>query len=378
MAEPDPQHPSSNGRQSPARPTATSSARAITYSVVALLAAVAVRRTPPRPVPAPRPATVLVRQPVTAAAPAGRADAVGGAGPAPATTVSTGPTTDTVLVTGTVRTSLAAAFADAASDVPRGKRTELAYAVADIFEYRVDMSRDLQPGDRVRVLVERSRGALGGTTLGPVLAARLEVGGNPVSAIRYESRTAGGDYFDGEGRSLRAHFLRAPLAFRRISSAFGRRRHPILGVWRQHRGLDYAAAMGTPVRAIGDGVVIRAGRAGGYGNVLEIRLRNGYVTRYGHLRNFARGLRPGARVAVGQTVAFVGTTGLSTAPHLHFEMLLGGRNRDPRLALKALKGGEPLAGRERAAFETARARLFASLDPAATGAVASSSAIAED
>jgi murein DD-endopeptidase MepM/ murein hydrolase activator NlpD len=271
-------------------------------------------------------------------------------------------TTDTVVIAGTVRSTLAAALAAAPSEVPRAQRTELAYTVADIFEYRVDMSRDLQPGNEVRVLVERERGPRGLSRLGKVLAVKLELAGSSVAAVRYESSSASGEYFDDTGKSLKAHFLRAPVAFRRISSAFGRRLHPILGVWRQHQGLDYAAAQGTPVRAIGDGVVIKAGRSGGYGNVLEIRLRNGYVTRYGHLRNFASGLRPGTRVTVGQTVAYVGSTGLSTAPHLHFEMLLGGRNRDPRAALQALKGGEPIAGRERASFAAVRTRLLASLD----------------
>jgi murein DD-endopeptidase MepM/ murein hydrolase activator NlpD len=287
-------------------------------------------------------------------------------------------TTDTVVVSGTVRSTLAAAFADAPSDIPRAQRTELAYTVADIFEYRVDMSRDLQPGDRVRVLVERSRGPRGLTKVGRVLAAKLDVGDGSVAAVRYASQTASGDYFDDGGKSLKAHFLRAPLAFRRVSSGFGRRLHPILGVWRQHKGMDYAAASGTPVRAIGDGVVVKAGRGGGYGNVLEIRLRNGYVTRYGHLRNFAKGLRPGSRVAVGQTVAFVGTTGLSTAPHLHFEMLLNGQNRDPRVALRALKGGEPITGRERAAFESVRTRLLASLDPAPSTRALASNAVADE
>jgi murein DD-endopeptidase MepM/ murein hydrolase activator NlpD len=223
------------------------------------------------------------------------------------------------------------------------------------------MSRDLQPGDEVRVLVERLRGPRDLVKVGAVLAAKLDLSSHSVSAVRYTSRTASGEYFDQGGKSLKARFLRAPLAFRRVSSGFGRRLHPILGVWRQHRGMDYAAAQGTPVRAIGDGVVIKAGRSGGYGNVLEIRLRNGYVTRYGHLRNFAARIRPGTRVSVGQTVAFVGTTGLSTAPHLHFEMLVNGRNRDPRTALAALKGGEPIARGELASFETVSSRLFAAL-----------------
>jgi murein DD-endopeptidase MepM/ murein hydrolase activator NlpD len=168
-------------------------------------------------------------------------------------------------------------------------------------------------------------------------------------------------FYDQQGRSLRAAFLRAPLEFRRISSRFGLRRHPILGVLKAHKGTDYAANSGTPVRAIGDGVVTRAGWSGGYGNVLEIRHRNGYVTRYGHLRGFARGVRPGTRVSIAQTVAYVGTTGLSTAPHLHFEVLVGGVQRDPRVALSS-KTGFPIAAGERRSFDSMRSRLMAVLD----------------
>ena len=168
-------------------------------------------------------------------------------------------------------------------------------------------------------------------------------------------------YFDGDGRAMRAAFLRAPLAFRRISSVFGLRRHPILGTVRAHQGMDYAAARGTPVRALGDGVVIFAGWKGGYGRVLEIRHRNGFVTRYGHLNGFATGIRRGATVSISRTVAFVGTTGLSTAPHLHFEVLVNGKHRDPRVVLRNVTG-EPLAAAQRASFQDLKAQLFARLD----------------
>src|SRR5687768_17836517 len=131
------------------------------------------------------------------------------------------------------------------------------------------------------------------------------------------------------------------------------RRHPILGTMRRHQGIDYAASSGTPVRAIGDGVVLFAGRKGGYGNVLEIRHRNGFVSRYGHLRGFAKSVRRGSRVGIAQTIGFVGMTGLATAPHLHFEVLVGGVQRNPRVAL-AMKGGEPLPSSERASFAQAR------------------------
>jgi murein DD-endopeptidase MepM/ murein hydrolase activator NlpD len=271
-------------------------------------------------------------------------------------------TTDTVVVSGVIASTLYEAVDSAASDV-LGERAsaELTYTVADIFEYRVDMSRDLQAGDAFRVLAERETAPGGLVRLGKVLAVDFTLSGSQVRAVRFASRKVSGDYFDQDGKSMRAAFLRAPLAFRRISSVFGKRKHPILGVWKQHKGVDYAANSGTPVRAIGDGTVIHAGWRGGYGNTLEIRHRNGYVTRYGHLRGFAKGVRRGSRVTIAQTVAYVGSTGLSTAPHLHFEVLVGGTQRDPRTALRQ-KGGDPIPSSERAAFLATQAQLFASLD----------------
>jgi murein DD-endopeptidase MepM/ murein hydrolase activator NlpD len=165
---------------------------------------------------------------------------------------------------------------------------------------------------------------------------------------------------------MRAAFLRAPLEFRRISSVFGTREHPILGGFRRHTGIDYAAAQGTPVRAIGDGVVVREGWGNGYGNVIEIRHRNGYITRYGHLSSFAPGVRVGTRVSMGTTIARVGSTGLSTGPHLHFEVLVDGQQRDPRSALRA-SGGEPIPDAERAAFVQLRDRMLATLVSPVTG-----------
>lgn len=275
--------------------------------------------------------------------------------------------TDTVALSGTITSSLYGAL-DAAQvqgggpALSRGARHQLAWTLADIFEYRVDMSRDLQRGDAFRVLVERVVSPTGAVKLGKVLAAAFTLQGEDVEAVRYESRGSSATYFDGQGKSLRAAFLRAPVEFRRISSNFGFRLHPILGVWKQHKGTDYAAAQGTPVRAIGDGIVVFAGQKHGYGNVVDVRHRNGYVSRYGHLRGFARGLRTGAHVNVGQTIAYVGMTGLATAPHLHFEMLIGGVQRDSRVVLRQLKGGEPIPSNERGSFERARTQLLASID----------------
>ena len=273
-------------------------------------------------------------------------------------------TTDTVVVGGVIRSNLYQAMDSSASQYfPAHAKDELAWALADIYEYRVDMSRDLQEGDQFRALVERQVGPGGVTKVGKVLAANFSLSGTDVSAVLFDSKSARPQYYDANGRSLRAAFLRAPLEFRRISSTFGTRFHPILGRWKSHKGTDYAAAPGTPVRAIGDAVVVRAGWSGGYGNLLELRHPNGYVTRYGHLRAFAKGIRPGVRVNIAQTVAYVGTTGLSTGPHLHFEVLVGGVQRDSRVALRNVSS-EPIGKSERAAFESRRTQLLASLSGA--------------
>jgi murein DD-endopeptidase MepM/ murein hydrolase activator NlpD len=271
-------------------------------------------------------------------------------------------TVDTVVVEGEITSSLYEAMADAGSAFPDGVRAELAWSLADIYEYRVDMSRDLRVGDRFRVLAERAAGPAGAVRVGNILAARFVASGKEIEAVRYlkegEKRAR---YYDAEGRSLHTGFLRAPLAFRRISSVFGMRKHPIRGTWRAHKGTDYAASSGTPVRSVGDGVVIHSGWRGGYGNTIEVRHPNGFVTRYGHLRGFARGVRRGTRVSISQTVGYVGMTGLATGPHLHFEVLVNGVQRDPRKAL-ASRSAEPIPEGDRLAFEALRAQLVATMD----------------
>jgi murein DD-endopeptidase MepM/ murein hydrolase activator NlpD len=276
-------------------------------------------------------------------------------------------TTDTIVVGGTIASNLYDALNESAKgELPTGARQQLAWSLADVYEYRVDMSRDLQAGDEFRVLAERSVAPSGAVRIGRVIAATLKLSGSIFDAVRFASQSVSGQYFDQNGKSMRAAFLRAPLEFRRISSVFGGREHPILGGWRLHKGTDYAAAAGTPVRAIGDGVVIRAGWGSGYGNVLEIRHRNGFVTRYGHLSRYASGIRVGTRVEIGTTVAYVGSTGLATGPHLHFEVLVNGQQRDPRTALRQ-SGGDPVPEAERAAFSEVRDRLLASLETPVVG-----------
>ena len=279
-------------------------------------------------------------------------------------------TTDTIVVHGEIRSTLYDAFDVAASELPAPARAELAWDVADIFEYRLDMSRDLQPGDAFDVLVERQQGAQGAVRTARVLAAEYSSGASHVEAIRHEGSDGKGRYYDQQGKSLQAAFLRAPLSFRRISSVFGRRKHPILGTWRAHKGTDYAASSGTPVRSVGNGVVVFAGKSRGYGNTIDVRHPNGFVTRYGHLRGFARGIRRGSRVGIAETIGYVGMTGLATGPHLHFEVLVGGIQRNPRDAL-ASKSGEPLPERERVTFDRARATYLALIEQAPSRVTAS-------
>lgn len=271
-------------------------------------------------------------------------------------------TTDTIVVEGEIASTLYEAVADAGTMLPERTRAELAWSLADIYEYRLDMSRDLRVGDKFRILTERSVGPGGVTRVGNILAARFVASGREIEAVRYARE---GDkrarYYDAEGKSLHTGFLRAPLAFRRISSVFGMRKHPIRGTWRAHKGTDYAANSGTPVRSVGDGVVIHRGWRGGYGNTIEVRHPNGFVTRYGHLRGFARGIRVGGRVGISETVGYVGMTGLATGPHLHFEVLVNGVQRDPRKALAA-KSAEPIPAADRVAFEALRAQLVATMD----------------
>jgi murein DD-endopeptidase MepM/ murein hydrolase activator NlpD len=220
----------------------------------------------------------------------------------------------------------------------------------------VDFTRDIQPGDRFRVVFERRVSEEGEVRFGRVLASDLTMSGKSLTAFRFEAdgRPA---FYDADGSSLRRAFLRAPVQFRRISSRFARTRfHPVLGIHRRHEGTDYAAAPGTPVMAAGDGVVLRAGPAGGYGKLVEIRHRNGIVTRYGHLQGFGRGVQAGARVEQGRTIGFVGSTGLASGPHLHYEFRVNGIAKDSRRVEPGT--GAPIRGGLRPGFLRERDRLL--------------------
>ncbi|MEO8031047.1 MAG: peptidoglycan DD-metalloendopeptidase family protein [Gemmatimonadota bacterium] len=238
-----------------------------------------------------------------------------------------------------------------------GERARMGWDLADVFAWQVDFSRDIRPGDRFVVAFERLVSEEGDVRFGRILAAHLIVGGRALSAFRFDPDNGGrNSWFDGSGNSLHRAFLRAPLQFRRISSNFTTSRfHPVLGYARKHEGTDYAAAPGTPVMAAGDGRVERAGWSNGYGNLIEIRHRNGIETRYGHLRGFAAGIRSGSIVTQGQIIGFVGSTGLATGPHLHYEFRVNGVARDNR-SIEA-GAGDPINAASKPAFLLERDRL---------------------
>jgi murein DD-endopeptidase MepM/ murein hydrolase activator NlpD len=271
---------------------------------------------------------------------------------------------DTAVLAGTVRRSLYQAVLDGEGDVPREERERVVDLLADrIFAYKIDFSRDLQPGDAYRILLERDERPDGTARTSRILAVQFDIGEKRQEAYLFET---GGveDYYDADGESMKRAFLRAPLEFRRISSAYSTGRfHPVLRRVRAHHGIDYAAAMGTPIRAVGDGVVRRAGWGGGYGNVVEIGHRSGYASRYAHMRGFAKGIRPGTRVTQGQVIGYVGSTGLSTGPHLHYEFHMAGRPVNPS-SIKFLTG-EPVPSSARARFRALVGRRVASMERAA-------------
>ncbi|MEO8448998.1 MAG: M23 family metallopeptidase, partial [Gemmatimonadota bacterium] len=219
-------------------------------------------------------------------------------------------TTSLVRLEGRIQSSLYDAL-DRATGGNLGKdnRVVLAWDVADVFAWQLDFTRDVQPGDRIAVVLERRVSDEGYEESGKILAAEMTVAGKLLTAFRFEAEAGARQFYDESGESLKRAFLRAPVEFRRISSGFSSARlHPILGIFRRHQGMDYAAAAGTPVLAAGDGVVAYENWAGGYGRMIELRHRNGVSTRYAHLLGFVRGVRLGSRVAQGDVIGFVGST----------------------------------------------------------------------
>lgn len=240
---------------------------------------------------------------------------------------------------GTIRANLFESAA--AAGIPVGTLVEMIRALS----YDVDFQRDLQPGDTFEVLFERYKDKRGEPVRdGDILYASLTLSGNRVAIYRYVDSRGIADYYDSRGESVRKALLRTPVDGARLSSGFGARKHPILGYNKMHKGVDFAAPTGTPIYAAGDGLVEQAGTFGGYGYYVRIRHTNKYATAYGHLSRFAQGIRAGKPIQQGQIIGYVGSTGASTGPHLHYEIMVDGAQVNP-LSVK-FAGGSKLEGKE--------------------------------
>ncbi|MBT8769115.1 peptidoglycan DD-metalloendopeptidase family protein [Metapseudomonas boanensis] len=242
-----------------------------------------------------------------------------------------------------------------------GLSHDLTMDLANVFGYDIDFALDIREGDEFEVIYEEK--VVNGKKVGSgeILAARFINRGKAFSAIRYVSKQGNASYLRADGSSMRKAFIRTPVDFARISSRFSMgRRHPVLNKIRAHKGVDYAAPRGTPIKATGDGKIVLAGRRGGYGNAVIIQHGNKYRTLYGHMNGFAKGIRTGGSVKQGQIIGYVGTTGLSTGPHLHYEFQVNGVHVDP-LGIK-LPMADPLMAAEKKRFLQMSQPLLARMD----------------
>lgn len=242
-----------------------------------------------------------------------------------------------------------------------GLSHNLTMDLANVFGYDIDFALDIRKGDSFEVIYEEKtvEGQPVGT--GNILAARFTNRGKTYSAVRYTSKDGTTSYYNADGTSMRKAFIRTPVDFARISSRFSNgRKHPILNKIRAHKGVDYAAPHGTPIKSAGDGKVLLAGRKGGYGNTVIIQHGQRYRTLYAHMQGFAKGVRNGSTVKQGQIIGYIGTTGLSTGPHLHYEFQVDGVHVDP-LGLK-LPMADPIAKSEMPRFMQQSQPLMARMD----------------
>lgn len=257
--------------------------------------------------------------------------------------------------TGEIKTNLYAATDEA------GLPDAAANQVSELFSGDIDFHHDLRKGDRFTVVYEMtySNGALLHT--GRIQAAEFVNQGHTYRALYFQKDAQHGDYYTPEGKSVHKAFLRSPIEFSRVSSRFSLSRfHPILNKWRSHKGTDFAAPMGSKVRVTADGIVSVIGKQGGYGNVIMVNHQGRYTTVYGHLSRFAQGLHKGQHVAQGDTIGYVGMTGLATGPHLHYEFKVNGQQQDPLRV--ALPDAKPIDSSYLAAFQPVANELVARLN----------------
>jgi murein DD-endopeptidase MepM/ murein hydrolase activator NlpD len=269
-------------------------------------------------------------------------------------------------LTGVVTSSLFAAAQKA------GLSNRLVMELADIFGYDIDFALDLRDGDRFSVVYDQLYKHGDKLRDGDIVAAEFVNQGKTYRAMRYVDADGNATYYTPDGDSLRKAFIRTPVDFIRISSGFTTGRlHPILNVIRAHKGVDYAAAIGTPVKATGDGIVDFVGVKSGYGNVVSIRHGAKYSTLYGHLSRFRAGLKVGQRVRQGQLIAYVGMTGLATGPHLHYEFRVNGVHQNPLTV--ALPRANPLSQAVIARWRSDNAAVLAQLDAVSNSRTAQAS-----
>lgn len=253
----------------------------------------------------------------------------------------------TVLRGGRINSSLYETAIDAG--IPIAALWEMVRA----FSFDVDFQRDIQPGDRFDILFEELRNEAGDVVnTGAVHYASMTLSGKTMPIYRFEPRPGEFDFYDPRGESVRKALLRTPIDGARLSSGYGMRKHPILGYGKMHRGIDFAAPTGTPIMAAGSGTIAKAQWFGAYGRYVSIRHNSEFATAYAHMSRIAPGIKPGGRVQQGQVIGYVGTTGRSTGPHLHYEVLKGSSQVNP-MNVK-FPAGEKLEGKDLARFQQAR------------------------
>ncbi|MFK7794531.1 MAG: OapA family protein [Gammaproteobacteria bacterium] len=242
-----------------------------------------------------------------------------------------------------------------------GLSDSLIMQLANVFGWDIDFALDIRSGDQFSVIYEEKY--LDGEKIkdGAIIAAEFVNAGESYQAVRYTDSKGNTDYYSPNGRSMRKPFLRTPVDFARISSGFNlKRKHPVLNRIRAHKGVDYAASTGTPIKASGDGKIIHHGTKGGYGRTIIVKHGSSYSTLYAHMHKYAKNTQVGKRVKQGQIIGYVGKSGLATGPHLHYEFRVNGVHRNP-LTVK-LPDASPLPKSEMARFKSTTAEQFANLD----------------
>lgn len=266
-------------------------------------------------------------------------------------------TEETTVVQGEIGSSLKRTAGD------MGATSAIVSQAIKLFSHKLDFSRDISDGDTFKLVFNRKITASGRTVEGlELLYAEVNAsseGGKPIRFYRYEGPDGKPEFFDENGKNMRGFLLATPMAVARVTSSFGMRRHPVLGYNKMHQGIDFGGATGTPIYAAGDGVVVEAGRNGGYGNWVKIKHSEGWETGYAHMSKFAPAAKRGGRVKQGQLIGYVGASGRVTGPHLHYEIMRNGAKVNPKTV--KIPSGVVLAGAQLAEFKAQRTTMDSTL-----------------